>query len=357
VNTPACRQKAFPIANRLADYDIGEVYDFEFLQGGMFLKPISVTSATGKYVLRAHRFRTTEEDFQFQAETLSQLGARGFRCPQVIRTRNGAWGRSHDGVFWALHEYVHGRLYTWREWLERRSDDDFLADVGMGVAKLHDALASVAPRGNSNLSKFLPPIQFRFLDDVRRQWQSDLNDLQANANLAARASREVLISRRTEIERHWEDLVKATTALHICELPRQVVHGDVSPVNIVFADGGFALIDWDCVHFGNRLYDALGDIQNRGPLELAPPAEFNAVEVQKYLAGYQNGTERQLSDLELRCVSVFCFARQLEDLRQRVAVLPTLSAANDEEYAALMERRITMMRSISKSNFKFSDIM
>jgi len=357
VNTPACRQTALPIANILADYDIGEVYDLELLEGGMFLKPISVNSATGKYVLRAHRFRTTEEEFQFQAETLEQLGARGFRCPQVVRTRNGAWGRSHDGVFWALHEYVHGHLYTWREWLERRSDDDFLADIGKGVAKLHDALRSVEPGGNSNFSQFLPPIQFQFLDDVRQQWQSDLDDLQANGSFATRASREVLIARRTEIERHWDDLVKATTALHICELPRQVVHGDVSPVNIVFADGAFALIDWDCVHFGNRLYDALGDIQNRGPVELVPPTEFNAVEVQKYLGGYQNGTERQLSDLELRCVSVFCFARQLEDLRQRVTVLPTLSAANDEEYAALMERRIGMMRSIGKNAFEFSDIM
>ena len=164
----------------------------------------------------------------------------------------------------------------------------------------------------------------------------------------AAQSRERLLALRQEIDIEWSRLAEDTAALRVASLARQPVHGDVSPVNMVFQEDGlrFALIDWDCAHSGIRLYDALGDVLNRRPAELAASCPSDPGEVRDYLRGYAAATNAPLTDRELACVPLFCRARQLEDLRQRLAVLPRLPADRDTEYAALIDMRVNSIRLI-----------
>ena len=160
-------------------------------------------------------------------------------------------------------------------------------------------------------------------------------------------SQRALISRREEIADFWEILGSAVSQQRVCDLPRQIVHGDVSPVNAVFSGRALTLIDWDCSHYGLRLYDALGDVLVRRPDGETDYVAFNPAEVLAYLDGYQHATRRPISDAELRAVPVFCLARQLEDLRQRLAVISRIDEVDDCRYASLIERRIQSMREIS----------
>ena len=43
----------------LAAYDLGPILDATALQGGMFLEPLRLDTAEGRYVLRGTRFRST----------------------------------------------------------------------------------------------------------------------------------------------------------------------------------------------------------------------------------------------------------------------------------------------------------
>ena len=138
-------------------------------------------------------------------------------------------------------------------------------------------------------------------------------------------------------------------------LPCHLVHGDISPVNLVFEPDGsaFALIDWDCVHYGTRLYDALGDVLNRPPSALAASARYDWQEVRVYLEGYGAACEEPLSPPELRTVPAFCLARQLEDLRQRLHVVPMLAPELDHEYATLIRSRVAMLDQIRATSGEF----
>src|SRR5579872_3156346 len=90
----------------LANYDIGEVRGCEFLNGGMFLKPLLVISETGNYVLRGHGFRNTAPSFQFQADVLSHVRGKGITVPLAIPDSQGRLGQPRGPAFWALHEYI-----------------------------------------------------------------------------------------------------------------------------------------------------------------------------------------------------------------------------------------------------------
>jgi Ser/Thr protein kinase RdoA (MazF antagonist) len=258
------------------------------------------------------------------------------------------WGEPDGDVFWAIHEYIDGHIYSWEEWWKLKQDDDFLFNLGAEIAGLHDSLSSISPTGDPRLSYFLPPIQFSFLHEIRMQWENDLDELCQSHSLDNRYARATLIARREEIAGYWRILESTVAEDRICHLPLQIVHGDISPVNTVFSRQQFTLIDWDCIRYGFRLYDALGDVLIRRPASDNRYPAFNLAEVLRYIDGYQHGTERPVSNAELRAVPLFCLARQLEDLRQRVAVMPQISATEDPTYSALIESRIQSMCEISR---------
>jgi Ser/Thr protein kinase RdoA (MazF antagonist) len=333
----------------LRAYALGVVRERRYLGGGMFADPLLVSTDSGRYVLRAHRFRNSESSFRFQAETLDLVVNRGIRCPRVVRDRFGRLGQIRDSILWALYEYLDGHKYTWAAWLQAKSDARFLTNIGEVIARLHEALAQVHPIGEANLSPSLPPIQFSGMHTILGQWETDLARIESGAvGAQAPQARAALVANSTRIREHWMYLFDAVRDSPLSKLNLQIVHGDVSPVNMIFNldDGSFGLIDWDCVRYGPRIYDALGDVLNRLPVAMTEQGDFNVDEVRLYLNGYQRAASRPLSPIELDCIPALCMARQLEDLRQRVFVLADLVPEMDAEYAALIRGRVRALDSI-----------
>jgi len=343
------RQPDAMVSEILANYDIGDVRRWEALEGGMFLKPLLVITDIGKYVLRGHTFRNTEQSFQFQADVLTYLQRTGIRVPQIVRDSLGRLGQRRDSAFWALHEYIDGHKYSWTGWRAAKTEPSFLEGIGSQIARIHDALADAQSDGERSFAAVLPPMQFPSIESIHRQWNEDLDRLHSGIAPNTSRSLEALVASRNEVQEYWDVLKGEVRGLGIADLPRQPVHGDVSPVNMIFndSDPGLVLIDWDCVHFGLRLYDALGDVLNRPPGELAERGDFDFDEVRSYLRGYQKGTGRTVTHREMVCVPAFCLARQLEDLRQRLCLLPCLGKEQDEEYAILIRGSIRMLRHIT----------
>jgi Ser/Thr protein kinase RdoA (MazF antagonist) len=171
--------------------------------------------------------------------------------------------------------------------------------------------------------------------------------LLSNKGCAAPLSRAALLENQGTITEMWNVLAAGVARHGIGESVLQLVHGDVSPVNLIFDKEDVTLIDWDCLHYGIRAYDALGDVVNRPPMNGVSGAEFRCREAQRVLNGYRRGTSSPLSRRERESIGVFSIARQLEDLRQRMAVLPSLREEQDACYAALIHGRVRMLRQIA----------
>jgi len=327
-------------------YGITTVTRATELGGGMFLRPLMIETAASTVVLRRHGFRSSEEVFRFQAEAVEFAASHGVRCARVIRRLDGRFGEVRDGAFWALHEYIDGQPLPWPKWAELKDQPGFMRQLGARIALLHDSLRELPPGGDPHLSVDCPPVQFDFLDDVRAHWRSSMRSLQ-DANLEATRSRDLLCENRHVLEDHW-DWAESVWKAHGHHIPRQVVHGDLSPVNMVYQPDAqdFALIDWDNLHVGLRLYDALGDVQNRAPADTWETARLRVDHVREYLAGYAATTTVPLSNAEKACIPMFCVARHLEDLRQRLHVLTSLATDRDIEYSKLITIRLRFMTQV-----------
>jgi len=333
----------------LAAYDLGQIRSAKPLGGGMFLTPWLLTTDRGRVVFRGTEFRQTLPAFRFQAQTMNQAAAGGVRCPRVIPDRSGACGHPLDNAVWAVHEYLDGTLYGWSRWCAAMEGPSAFPDrLGCEVAFLHDRLAEIQPEGDPSLSTALPPIQFAALQRIRDHWERGLATLAGAPPSEAGEARAALLHLRGRIDAHWDWLLRTADSRGIGAMPTQPVHGDVSPVNLVFAEGAsrIGLIDWDCVHLGHRLYDALGDVVIRPPVDEARFQRLDTGPVRRYLESYRRSVARPPSPEEIACVPAFCMARQLEDLRQRLHVLPHLPQRLDREYAALIRIRVTLMDQI-----------
>jgi Ser/Thr protein kinase RdoA (MazF antagonist) len=331
----------------LGRYELGSVSLVEILPGGMFLKPVHVITETGEWVLRGHRFRNSEEAFRFQASTLDALRQKGVRCPRVLPDRFGKLGFEWGDAFWAVYEYIPGHKYSWTEWESAKTGTGFLERLGEHVALVHDMLSSIRPCGDGSFSPFLPPVQFSYLDMAQDQWHADIARLTTNSSCAPPSSRAALLENRVIIAEMWKLLTTAVVRDGLADLSLQLVHGDISPVNLIFEGETATLIDWDCLHYGVRIYDLLGDVVNRPSASRAGGSEFRREEAERLLCGYDRVSTRPFSREERRAIATFSMARQLEDLRQRMAVLPSLTSEEDADYAALIRGRVSMLNQIA----------
>ncbi len=340
----------FDLEMLAAQYDLGELQPVRTLAGGMFANPLLIQTERGLYVCRLHAFRNTAASFRFQAEAIEGAAQQGILCAQVERTRRGEWSvpsPSDEGVM-AIHQYVEGHCEDWSSWHARKlGGSGFLYRLGQRVAALHDALSVAMPGGDARLPVELPPIQFPRLVEIRDEWQNSIETLRLRESIAAQEARETLLTLLPRIESHWSTLSEKLSQLQIESVPRQIVHGDISPVNLVFANADEPyFIDWDCVHVGYRVYDALGDVLNRRYDDPASTNRFSDEEVREHLEGYESTISTPLSDAEKKLVPAFCLARQLEDLRQRLFALPRLDASLDAKYSRLIAMRLEMMDQI-----------
>lgn len=334
----------------LDHYELGDVELVGELAGGMFNRPSLLRTGQGLRVLRFHTFRPSISSFQFQAETVNRLCRQGIRCAAVAQTRDGAWCvplPDGEGVA-AIHHFVDGTTIPWENWQRRKeSEAGFLESLGRHVGRLHNSLASARPGGDARLDWALPPIQFSHLNRAFQHWSESLAAWGELPRVACSAARDQLRQLAARIHYHWQRLQAVTDEHHVASLPRQIVHGDVSAVNVVWDEQDRpAWIDWDTVHYGHRLYDALGDVLNRVPDDRPDWNTFRQDHVEQYLQGYADTLFDPLTEQERSLVPAFCLARQLEDLRQRLAGLPTLAPEADEQYARLIQMRVAMMDQI-----------
>lgn len=200
------------ISRVLAEFDVGELVSSQQLPSGS-RDALRVATTTGTFILKpAYRRR----DVELQATVAAMLNARGIRQPSVIPTRAGHVVASSGHV---LLEFLPGSAPS-------RPTRAQTAAAMRHVADYHGVLGELALRYTPDQDSVWQRVaELGFLIDA-------LPDRLAAYGLADEATKTAL--------RYLSE-----TRCGLAALPRQVVHGDIGPDNILM-DGNavVSLIDF-----------------------------------------------------------------------------------------------------------------
>jgi len=199
------------IKRLLQKYDIGELFEFQIMDGGQANSSYIISTDQGKYVLSVCDEKS-EKEIRLLTSTLVHLNSHGFRTSRLIETREAAGFIDYEGKSVYIKEYIEGQV-------EKTLSPEMLFQVGRELAELHKVpVPSNLPEIYSYGIERFTEVTSRnddfsiWLKDKTRQLQRCLND----------------------------------------DLPRGFVHGDLFYDNILFNDGKLtAVLDFEevCNYF------------------------------------------------------------------------------------------------------------
>ncbi|MEM9165770.1 MAG: phosphotransferase, partial [Planctomycetota bacterium] len=247
--SPACRDAEYQsfavgeIAIVCSRYELGTIDRVKPFRRGSRRSPKAVLeTARGRLLLKR---RAAEHDSMrrlvFAHAIQSKLLASGLPLARLVRTRDGQSSVMHEGRVYELFDFVEGRRYD-------RSVRD-TADAGITLARLHTALADSAPSALPGHGSYhdAPVVA---------------DGLRTIASRSAGSPEAACCSRLASV---YAGASARVRSLGIATWPRQVVHADFHPGNLVFQtpqDDGQpagarvrAILDFDACRMGARAID------------------------------------------------------------------------------------------------------
>ena len=118
------------LAAFLAGYDIGELLAYKGIAEGVENSNFLVHTSRGYFILTLYERRVAAQDLPFFLALMEHLHARGIRCPQPVKTRNGEVLGHVAGRPAAMVTFLDGM------WI-RRPTPRHCSALGEALAKLH----------------------------------------------------------------------------------------------------------------------------------------------------------------------------------------------------------------------------
>jgi homoserine kinase type II len=240
-----------------------------------------VTPGPSKLLLR--RYDTpgiTADEIGLQHEVMLHLGRRSSIVAPPLQDTGGATFGNDDGRFWAVFPFIEGTAGA--------TGRVAALQTAVALARLHQLLSPFQPslpRRKADLLSTLATCR-----DVAEEMSADRTDGPIDWRQFSEicASAERLLANLHDV------------------LPRRIVHGDVHPFNVIWQGaGGVGIIDFDCVHEAERMWDVAAIVDNYARPE--PSAPIDPSSAAAILRAYDE-TEK-LSSAERRSLGAFLVGR------------------------------------------------
>ena len=231
----------------LSHYEIGVVDSVtEFPRGSRKAPKLLIVSEQGKFLMK-RRARGKDDPFKvaFCHALQLYLASKQFPLPHLIGTRkeNNSMLQWRNGVY-ELFEYIPGQAYP--QTLESTFDG------GRVLALYHKLLENFK-------SEWKPPTgSYHMAPAV----ETGLRSITTNAP-AGLASNPQIVPILSELLQHYSDAANAVESAGLDNWPKQIVHADWHPGNMLFRDNHVvAVIDYDSARLLPRIIDiANGTLQ------------------------------------------------------------------------------------------------
>ena len=302
---PGSRFAPAELEGVLKQYDLGRIDSIrEFTRGSAQSPKVVVAGPWGKFLVKR---RAPGEDHPYQVAYCHGLQlhliARGFPAPALVGTREDNNSMLQmDGRVYEVSEFVEGEVFD-RSVQGARSAGGVLARFHDGAAGFQSAFHAPADFAHGDERAEI------LIDRCLDRFGSGLDESGSPEGAGLRAG--ALLDR---VRALWRRAVAELDHAGIAAWPRDVLHADWHPGNLVFAGGTIrAVLDYDSCRRGPRLFDLAagalnfsilgGERSPADPMAARPPDPLRWPEhpdegrARAFLAGYQEERPR-LSEAE-----------------------------------------------------------
>jgi Ser/Thr protein kinase RdoA (MazF antagonist) len=269
----------------LSHYDIGVILRLKPLSGGNRRTPKMVLiSEKGKYILKRHpKGKEDLAQVTFTHEIQKHLAAQSFPVTALVATRgDNETALQLDHHIYELFEFVSGTRYD--------GSPEQTAEAARRLAEFHRLLASFPHR--------LPSVNcYHDSPAVRRHLKTIGSERSALPNTQMRSTSDTLM-------RLYNDSCVRVSQLDFDSWPRQVIHGDWHPGNMLFSKGKLAaVLDFDAVRVASTIIDlANGMLQfsivGGRPNPADWPDYFDEEKLDQFVKGYRSVIELDKNKLD-----------------------------------------------------------
>ena len=268
------------IAALLAAYDLGEVAEIVAVEGRHANRPHFVRAERGRFLARmlapacaAPAMLATRHAF------LDHLARAGVRVPRLVRARDGRGAVPADSRALELTGFIPGRPPRPGDLADAEAVGELLGAMQVAAADFHPLF----PGSRHELTDPQPD-----LTRLARLEQQVRVYLPAPEVMAGLASLKAGVS-------------ETASALAGADLPEGMLHGDLRPQSILFADRGPHAVGFDLCHRGPLILDlAMALIAFAGHASPEFGKTFDAEAARALLAGYSR--RRPLTSGETRAL-------------------------------------------------------
>ncbi|MFC1780920.1 phosphotransferase enzyme family protein [Planctomycetota bacterium] len=285
---PRCGVQFFPkeLERVLAGFDIGTILRLHPLAGGNQRSPkVVIFSDKGRYLLkRRPKHKGDIDRVKFAHKVLKHLAAQGFPVTVVVPTVNSdETVLQMNNHIYELFEFVSGTRYD--------SSAEETAEAARQLANFHRLLADFPYEHEQTNNCF----------HNSRTVRSHLKTLRANNSTTPdrklRTTADVLV-------RIYNESSIRINQLDFDSWPRQVIHGDWHPGNMLFSDGQIvAVLDFDSVRIASPVTDLANGLLQFSIVAGSPnpgdwPDSFDLEKISQFIRGYRSVNELDKSKLD-----------------------------------------------------------
>jgi len=314
------------LATALSHYDLGVIHSIRrFRRGAVDAPKALIQCERGNFLLKRRRAADSDPaQVAFCHEVQLRLARRGFPLARLVGSRleNNSMLILEGGVY-ELFEFVRGQAFD--------GSPEASESAGACLARFHKAIADY---------RVVSDAGGRGYHDRERVWR-DLTALEERFE-AARSVREA-----------YEQAAEAARGAGVEAWPRQVIHGDWHPGNMVFRGAGVAAgVDFDSVQVGARVMDlANGALQFSLLGGGGDPADWpNAPDEDRYLRfchGYDHEEGCTISRAELAAMCPLMIEALVAEAVGPVAATGTFAGMDGGRFLEMVRRKADWLRANS----------
>ncbi len=315
------------LAMACSNYELGMIASVrEFRRGSRRAPKVVLETSRGRVLLKRRGLaREGVQHVAFSHSVQDRLRERSFPLARLIRSREGRGCVYVGGHVYEVFEFINGTRYD-------RSEGE-TGDAGRTLAYFHRLLAGFTPPGRASDGSFHASVLVP----------------QTLHGLASALSRPELGPVCERVASLYERSSARTRELGIASWPRQVIHCDYHPGNLVFAGGLVrAVVDFDACRVGARVLDvANGALQfsvtRRGLDPSEWPVELDLDRLRAFLRAYDSVDGCILSRAELQALPWLMVEAMIAEAAMPIAATGRFGSIEGGAFLDMVERKASWL--------------